>query len=95
LWCELVLNGIGGTTIAEAQATLTWDEFLTWASYRAKRGSLNTGFRMEVATARLCAIYANFHRRSTDAPYHLEDFAPHMDEREISIEEFAQMMGAT
>lgn len=90
-----MLNGIGGTTIAEAQETLSWDEFLTWAGYRAKRGSLNTGFRMEVAVARLCALYANFHKSKTAAPFHLEDFAPHMDPREMTIEEFAEMMGAT
>lgn len=90
-----MLNGIGGTTIAEAQDTLDWDEFLLWAAYRAKRGSLNTGYRVEVAAARICSVYANFQRtKQTDPQFHLEDFAPHMDAREITIEELAQQMGA-
>lgn len=90
-----MLNGIGGTTIAEAQETLTWEEFLTWSSYRIKRGSLNSAFRTEMAVARLCALYANFQRnKKTDPLFHVEDFAPHMDERVITIEELAQQMGA-
>lgn len=90
-----MLNGIGGTTIAEAQSNMSWPEFLTWAHYRAKRGSLNTGMRVEVAIARLCALYANMQRtKPTDTPYNLEDFAPHMDERVITIEELAKQMGA-
>lgn len=67
-----------------------------WAAYRAKRGSLNTGFRTEVAVARLCAVFANYQRvKQTDKVFHLEDFAPHMDERVITIEELAAQMGAT
>lgn len=89
------MNGIGGTTIAEAQDTLSWDEFLMWAAYRGKRGSLNAGFRTEVAVARLCAVFANYQRtKQTDKMFHLEDFAPHMDQREITIEELAAQMGA-
>lgn len=90
-----MLNGIGGTTIAEAQSNMSWPEFLAWAQYREKRGSLNTGMRVETAIARLCALYVNMHRSaSTDPPYHIEDFAPHMDERVITIEELAKQMGA-
>lgn len=68
-----------------------------WGAYRAKRGSLNTGFRTEVAIARLCALWANYNLRTkqTDAKFHLEDFAPHMDQREVTIEELAAQMGAT
>lgn len=91
-----MLNGVGGTTIAEAQENMTWPEFLKWAAFRAKRGSLNTGYRVEVAVARLCALTANFQRtKQTDRVYHVEDFAPHMDERVISLAEFAEQMGAT
>lgn len=91
-----MLNGIGGTTIAEAQDAVSWPEFLVWASYRAKRGSLNTGYRVEVATARLCALFANFQRtKASDAKFYIEDFAPHMDAREVTIEELAEQMGAT
>lgn len=90
-----MLNGIGGATIAEAQDKLSWDEWLMWVAYRAKRGSLNTGYRAEVAAARICALYANFQRsKQSDPQFHLEDFAPHMDERVITIEELAKQMGA-
>lgn len=90
-----MLNGIGGRTIAEARERMTWDEFQMWASYRAKRGSLNQGMRVETAVARLCALYANFKRQSPDSSrFHLEDFAPHMEERIIPIEELAAQMGA-
>lgn len=90
-----MLHGIGGKTIAEAQETLTWDEFLTWAAYVAKRGSLDTGLRTEVAVARFCALFANYQRtKQTDKQWHLEDFAPHMDQREITAKELAEQMGA-
>ncbi len=66
-----------------------------WAAYRAKRGSLNPGFRTEVAVARLCAVFANYQRtKQTDKMFHLEDFAPHMDQREITLQELAEQMGA-
>jgi len=89
-----VLNGIGGRTIAEAQENLSWDEFQTWAAYRGKRGSLNQGMRVETAVARLCALYINSKRGKDSPAFHLEDFAPHMDERVITIEELAAQMGA-
>ena len=92
--CELVLNGIGGTTIAEAQENISWEEFQQWAAYRAKRGSLNTGYRVEVAVARLCALFINSKKGPDTPPFHIEDFAPHMDERIISLEELAEQMGA-
>lgn len=45
LWCELVMNGIGGRTIAEAQQNMTYPEFMVWMKFRAKRGSLHQGMR--------------------------------------------------
>lgn len=66
-----------------------------WGAYRAKRGSLNTGMRTEVAIARFCALWANYTlRRNGDPLFHLQDFAPHMDAREITLEELAAQMGA-
>lgn len=67
-----------------------------WSAYRAKRGSLNAGLRTEVAVSRLCALWANYNLRSkpSDPHFHLEDFAPHMDAREITIQELAAQMGA-
>lgn len=66
-----------------------------WAAYRVKRGSLNAGLRTEVAVARLCAVFANYQRtKESDKLFHLEDFAPHIDPREMTLEEIAAQMGA-
>lgn len=40
MWCWLVKNGIGGKTIAEAKAALTFDEYQIWAAYIKKYGAL-------------------------------------------------------
>ncbi|MCS5948775.1 hypothetical protein LNP05_23665 [Klebsiella pneumoniae subsp. pneumoniae] len=46
-WCELVMNGIGGRTIAEAQERMSRREFLVWLKYREKYGPLNIMMRTE------------------------------------------------
>lgn len=85
MWCELVLNGIGGRTIAEAQERISYPEYLTWLKYRQKRGSLNTGLRVERGAALLASLYANAH--SKDGGYQLHDFAPYHDAPAISLEQ--------
>ena len=37
MWHELVLCGIGGRTIAEAQQRLSYTEFFAWVRYRRKQ----------------------------------------------------------
>lgn len=39
--------GIGGRTVAQARQNLSADEVATWAAYRAKRGTLSLGLRLE------------------------------------------------
>jgi hypothetical protein len=78
------MNGIGGRTIAEAQATLSYPEFMTWCKFRGKRGSLNQGMRVEAAVARLAAFYGNM--RAGKKAFSIEDFAPHMDEPVLTLE---------
>lgn len=46
-WCELVMNGIGGRTIAEAQERMSLREFQVWVKYRNKYGQLNVMMRTE------------------------------------------------
>lgn len=72
-----MLNGIGGRTIAEAQATVSYREFLTWISYRRKRGTLHTGMRLDNGFALLASMYANTHSKGG---FHLRDFAPYHDD---------------
>ncbi|UUS13352.1 hypothetical protein NMB32_14670 [Stenotrophomonas sp. CD2] len=38
-------------------------EFQLWSVYRAKRGSLNLGGRMDAATGMLAALFANSNRK--------------------------------
>jgi len=68
-----VLNGVGGTTIAEAKATLSYAEVLAWVAYRDKHGSLNLAKRIELATG-LIALQVN---RSSGGKADLFDFMPH------------------
>ncbi|WP_012313259.1 phage tail assembly protein T [Pseudomonas putida] len=68
-----MLNGIGGTSIAEAKATLSYAEVLSWVDYRDKHGSLNIARRQELSAA-LIAVQVN---RSWGGKADLYDFMPH------------------
>lgn len=81
------MNGIGGRTIAEAQERMTYLEFLVWMRFRAKRGSMHQGMRVEMALAQFQAFYVNS-KTGKDVPrLHQQDFAPHMDPRVESLED--------
>ena len=80
-----MLCGVGGRTIEEAQHRLSFEEFCRWASYRRKYGSLHLGMRIEHASALLAQLFANRHRKEGAEPFKLYDFAPHMDEPELTI----------
>lgn len=68
-----MLSGIGGTTIAEAKATLSYAEVLAWVAYRDKHGSLNLARRIEL-TGALIALQVN---RGSGGKADLYDFLPH------------------
>jgi len=87
MWHELVLCGVGGRTIAEAKERLSYAEFIQWIEYRNKRGTLNLGFRFEQRTALLAAMYANAHKPADKAAYEVDDFSPHADIKELTLEE--------
>ena len=80
----MVLSGVGGRTIAEAQERLSFREFQSWQRYRAKRGSLNVGMRVERGAALLATLYAN--SKSKNGGFKIFDFMPHEDEPEIPLE---------
>lgn len=71
-----MLNGIGGRTIAEAQANLSFPEFMVWVKYRGLRGSFNQGMRTEVAASRVIGLYL---QGKTGHQYDIHHFAPHED----------------
>ena len=85
MWHELVLCGIGGRTIAEAQQRLSYTEFFAWVRYRRKRGSLHLGMRVERGAALLATLYANAH--SKNGGHRLHDFMPHEDEPPLSLDQ--------
>ena len=79
------MNGIGGSTIAEAKSKISHIEYLHWIKYRNKRGCLNGNFRLEVAIAKLSAMFANVN--SKNGGFVARDFAPFIDEPVITLEE--------
>lgn len=85
MWHELVLNGIGGNTILEAQHKVSYDEFMSWAAYRRMRGSLNVGLRIDRGSALLASMYAN--SKSKNGGYRVYDFTPFEEEPPISVDQ--------
>lgn len=78
-----MLNGIGGRTVAEAQACMTWPEFVSWRAYRYKRGNLNVGMRVEAGFGMLAALYANLKSKHKYSRY---DFMDHDSGPPVSLE---------
>lgn len=87
MWHELVLNGVGGRTIAEAMERMPYPEFLGWMAYRRKRGSFHPGMRIERGTALLATILHNVNRKSDSHPVSFYSFAPYHEEPAISMED--------
>lgn len=54
---------------------MTYDEFMSWRAYIAKRGSLNIGSRVE----RGFALVATIVSRAVGGKAKMEDFMPHAD----------------
>ena len=94
LLCELVLNGIGGCTIAEAKRNLSAEEVQIWAEYRRRRGTLHLGLRLEqlFAMSDTRNALAAGTKKITAA-----DFLRYHDDAEpptvTSLEEIAAMFG--
>lgn len=78
-----MLNGVGGCTIAEAKANISYAEVLAWSAYRDKYGTLNVGRRMEVSTA-IIALQVN---RGNGGKAELTDFMPHAEQQAIDLEQ--------
>ncbi|PZT41928.1 phage tail protein [Stenotrophomonas maltophilia] len=84
------MNGIGGRSIAEAMECLSIREFQLWSVYRAKRGSLNLGGRMDAAAGMLAALFVNANKKPGSPPFKPADFIPYADAEPISLEEAMQ-----
>lgn len=82
----MVLNGIGGCTIAEAKSNMTNAEVSKWVAFRNKRGSFFTGRRIEQGFGNLIATYLGS-KGAKDVK--AQSFMPHEDQpQEMSLEEY-------
>ena len=78
-----MLNGIGGRTIAEAKANLSYAEVLAWVEYRDKHGSLNFMQRQEMISA-MVALQIN-RLRGGDAD--IISFMPNAKRPEMTLQD--------
>lgn len=83
-WHELVLNGVGGRTIAEAKERMSLAEFESWWAYRQRRGVLNIGLNVERSVAVLSSLYA---QTITKRPVRFCEFAPHFDQPKATFDD--------
>lgn len=81
------MNGIGGRTIAEAQERMSLREFQMWVKYRNKYGPLNVMMRTEWGASLVASVLANINKSKNSPPFKISDFAPHINEVSVSLEE--------
>ncbi|HDX9017293.1 TPA: phage tail protein [Klebsiella oxytoca] len=81
------MNGIGGRTIAEAQERMSLREFQVWVKYRDKYGPLNIMMRTEWGASLVASVLANINKSKNSPPFKISDFAPHINEVSVSLEE--------
>lgn len=56
-----MLAGVGGRTIAEAKARVSYDEALKWFDYLERNGTVSLGARIERGFAMLATVINNAH----------------------------------
>ncbi|EMO8816350.1 phage tail assembly protein T [Klebsiella michiganensis] len=81
------MNGIGGRTIAEAQERMSLREFQVWVKYRNKYGQLNSMMRTEWGASLVASVLANINKSKNSPPFKVSDFAPHINEVSVSLED--------
>lgn len=81
-----MLNGIGGRSVAEAKANLSYNEALSWMAYVEQNGSLNLGLKIERGFALLATILNNLHGGKAT----FDDFLPQRGEVVEAAETTAQ-----
>ena len=82
------MNGIGGQTVAEAKERMAYSEALMWSAFIRKRGSLNTGLRLENGFA-LLAVMIN---RAVGGKATMEDFMPHADQKVADLADVMKLV---
>ncbi|MDS9879446.1 hypothetical protein RMI40_31910 [Pseudomonas protegens] len=81
-----MLNGIGGRSIAEAKANLSYKEALSWMAYAEQNGTLNLGRKIEHGFAMLATMINNVHGGKAK----FEDFLPYRGPDTEPVEASAQ-----
>lgn len=80
------MNGIGGRTIAVAQERMSRREFLVWLKYREVRAAqYHDAYR--VGASLVASVLANINKAKNTPPFKVSDFAPHINEAPLSLEE--------
>lgn len=87
-----MLAGVGGNTIAQAKANLSYDEALKWFDYLERKGTVNLGARIEWGFALLATVINNAHGGKAK----MRDFMhfTKQEEPEMSIESAFLMLKA-
>lgn len=89
-----MLAGIGGRTIAEAKARLSYPEYLAWCKYRELHGALHLAPRLDRAAALIShTVCSTVPRKSGTQGPKFEDFMPKYGQTEepITLEEAMQL----
>lgn len=72
-----MLAGIGGRTIAEAKANLSYQEYLAWCKYRELYGPLHVAARVDHAAATVAhTVSSTVPRRPGVTGPRFDDFLP-------------------
>lgn len=76
-----MLHGVGGRTIAEAKENLSYVEFMAWADYMRKRGTLHIGTKLEGGFALIAHLICTAAGIKHKSGRHMQiaDFMPHAD----------------
>ena len=86
----MVLNGVGGRTVAEAKEAVTHEESLLWQAFMQRRGSLHLGMRLESGFA----LLAHMVNRALGGHASIEDYMLHGDEKEASIDDVMKILAS-
>jgi hypothetical protein len=95
-----VLCGIGGRTVEEAKANLSYVEFLDWCTYANKTGTLNLGLRLEHGLAMVAFLLTKGFKikKDNNKQFTLQDFLPHIqpeesEDGEVTLESAMRALG--
>ncbi|STT07341.1 Uncharacterised protein [Klebsiella michiganensis] len=62
-------------------------EFQMWVKYRNKYGPLNIMMRTEWGASLVASVLANINKSKNSPPFKISDFAPHINEVSVSLED--------